>query len=514
MRCNPSYWLLGLVPIAMCADDNALMHDAAVTPTSLAPAVMAADSSIVGARLQEQFGHDDVALAMLPPAIEAARTAHAPLTVTNGLLLLGELQESHHDPGAEATFRDALRTAIESDDLSVEIKSLGQLVNLLSVDPKRRAAASELAMVLEAKGEKSGWVDDRMVAAAGVATLALRQGDLARARRAADRQLALVQRRESGMMGEVYALHLAMQVDEAQADFETAGKRAERALAVIASIDGADTNNYAMYLGHVGIAARHAGRYDEATKSFTAALAIYETHLGHDSPLVAEMLNALGNVASDQGDERRARDLYREALAIWEHAPADDPRDPLHTLSSLGNSDAALGDLAGARSESERAISGLEAIDGTESPTLVAPLINLGAVASEQGKLDDAEVTYERALAIVEHGTDLDRTDMADILVDLGDVLHQKGHLGDAAATDIRAIRVCEDVYGPDHPHTGIAILNHGQVQLDQGNAREALASAQRARVIFEAKLPADHPYVAEARKVETAALTALAAHK
>jgi arylsulfatase A-like enzyme/cytochrome c-type biogenesis protein CcmH/NrfG len=159
----------------------------------------------------------------------------------------------------------------------------------------------------------------------------------------------------------------------------------------------------ATLLHDLSVAARRAGRLDEARDADAASVA-----LAPDNPLAH---NGAGLVAIDQ---QRPRDAVRE----FERATVLDPNNAEY-WSNLGNAKRALGDTDGARQAYDRAI----AVD----PRTADAANGIGVLLVEARRPAEAVVWFERAAAAA--------PEFVEARLNLGIALQQAGNAARAADT-------------------------------------------------------------------------------
>jgi tetratricopeptide (TPR) repeat protein len=239
-----------------------------------------------------------------------------------------------------------------------------------------------------------------------------------------------------------------------RAEYPTALRLLERALAICQASLPADDPTTAQCLTTLGLVLREQGDLDGARTLHERALTIHEARFGPDHPSTAWSLNFVANVLRAQGDLDGARALHERALAIFgARLGADD----LATANSLENLAAVLreqGDLQGARTGLERVLGIREARLGTDDPDTAFSLDNLALVLREQGDLQGARTLHERALHIRETRLGTDHPTTATSLNNLANVLHAQGDLAGARTFHERALHIRETRLGAEHPDT------------------------------------------------------------
>ena len=172
-------------------------------------------------------------------------------------------------------------------------------------------------------GEGRGWLEwalgqgsgaspaARAKALAGVAPLAMEQGDYPRAIASASESLA-VSRAIGDRAGMARALRALAIVAHDRGHYEEALPLYEESLACYEAVG--DDAGIANILGNLGRAACFMGDYDRATALLTRSLDLARAR--HDTYQIAGALSFLGEIARRQGDTERAAALYRESIAL------------------------------------------------------------------------------------------------------------------------------------------------------------------------------------------------------
>jgi predicted ATPase/class 3 adenylate cyclase/Tfp pilus assembly protein PilF len=375
------------------------------------------------------------------------------------------------------------RLAAEHDNLRVALGwALGGSPSLPGADPALGLRlAGALRRFWEVRGhlaEGRGWLElalaetrssdaepqstARATALQGAGTLALRQGDYARAAACLEEAIAawgalgdragvasaltgladVAERRgEYGWatalleeaLGEARAVHDPAgvarvltnlgNVAERREDFARAEALYDEALA--ANRAAGDRRGVAICLNNLGLLAYYRRDYLRAAALHEDVLGIFRA-LG-DPHGAATSLNNLGLVAQDRGDPSGATRFYEEALQL--RREIGDRWGVLRCLTNLGTVAQERGDHARAE--------GLftEALDVARSLAAKAEvanvLTNLGRDAREQRRPDRARALFEEAIA---HWREVGQDSMLALaLVGLGDVLRDRGEVAEPA---------------------------------------------------------------------------------
>jgi tetratricopeptide (TPR) repeat protein len=291
-----------------------------------------------------------------------------------------------------------------------------------------------------------------------------------------------------------------------------AGRLLPHALAVTDQPDShnAEPETTAVLLSRAARYLWGRAEYPSAKRLLERALAICQASLPADDPTTAQCLTTLGLVLREQGDLDAARTLHERVLSIHEARFGPDHPSTAWSLNFVANVLHAQGDLDGARALHERALAIFEARLGADDLATANSLENLAAVLRDQGDLDDARARLERVLAIREAPLGPDDPDTAWSLDNLALVLRAQGDLQGARTLHERAVGIRETRLGPDHPTTATSLSNLAKVLADQGDLAGARTLHERALHIRETLLGAEHPDTQRSRGDLAAVVSAL----
>jgi tetratricopeptide (TPR) repeat protein len=250
--------------------------------------------------------------------------------------------------------------------------------------------------------------------------------------------------------------------------------------------------------------------YPTAMRLLERALAICQASLPADDPTTAQCLTTLGLVLREQGDLDRARAVHERVLSIHEARFGLDHPSTAWSLNFVANVLHTQGDLDGARTLHERALAIFEARLGADDLATANSLENLAAVLRDQGDLTGARTRLERVLAIREARLGPEDPDTAWSLDNLALVLRAQGDLQGARSLHERALGIREARLGPEHPTTAISLSNLANVLADQGDLAGARIRHERALHIRETRLGAEHPDTQRSRGDLAAVVSAL----
>ena len=409
-----------LAPLDECADVTSLQ---VIEPPPADPAARAtiarARRAVADARALERTGVYGRGLALARDAVTRAHASGYAPVIAEALHLRGSLEDRAGDArGAERTLEEALVAAGRARDDGRAAAIWADLVYVVGGPLGRPADALRLRPGAEAALARAGG-GPRAEAALWLA-LAMTHythGDLASARQAQERAIALLERAHgrdhadlAAALGTLGNILLALAAhDEARAAHE-------RALAIAEAALGPEHPNVAATLTNLGLVLHAQRRLDEARAAHERALAIHERALGPSHPVVAATLTNLGLVLQEEGKPAEARALHERALAIREQ------------------------------------------VLGPAHPDVAVSLNNLGAAAFAAGHPAEARALHERALAIRERALGADHLEVGTSLYNLGDALAALGDHRRALSLYVRALDVWRGALGPDHPHVALAL--------------------------------------------------------
>ncbi|WP_441286359.1 tetratricopeptide repeat protein [Sorangium sp. KYC3313] len=332
------------------------------------------------------------------------------------------------------------------------------------------------------------------------------QGDLAGARRAQERSLAIDAKvhgteEHPSVAGPLHELGGVLMV---QGDLAGARKALERSLAIDAKVHGTEEHAEAAASLHtLGSVLMAQGDLTGARKALERSLAIKAKVYGtEEHPEMAASLHALGGLLMAQGDPAGARKALERSLAIKAKVyGTEEHLDVAASLHELGGVLMAQGDPAGARKALERSLAIKAKVHGTEEHAEVAASLHtLGSVLMAQGDLTGARKALERSLAIKAkvHGTE-EHPDVAASLHALGGVLRAQGDPAGARKALERSLAIDAKVYGTEeHPDVAASLHELSGVLRAQGDLAGARKALKRSLAI-KAKVHGteEHPSVA-----------------
>lgn len=199
-------------------------------------------------------------------------------------------------------------------------------------------------------------IEMRGVVLRGIATLALRQGDLAAATTAAEQSLACY-RETADEQGIASALTILGSAAFERNDYDGAIAHHTRSLAFARDIG--NRRGIAVALHNLGRAERFMGNYERASAYYQQSEAI-DREMGAIEQL-ARVLGNQGHMARDRGDLASARPLIENSLALYQQM--GEKRGTGIALAQMAMIACDNGDLATARGYAERSMAIRRQID-------------------------------------------------------------------------------------------------------------------------------------------------------
>jgi CHAT domain-containing protein/tetratricopeptide (TPR) repeat protein len=239
------------------------------------------------------------------------------------------------------------------------------------------------------------------------------------------------------------------------ADFESARRFGEKALAAARSRHGESHADVGSAYSELGLVLRQAGDLRGAIANYEKALEIDRSVSPGGNAGTADALHNLGVALRFAGDFDRAEVLLNESLAIY------------------------------------------EARHGADHPEVAISLSELGRLYSAKGDLAAALVHYQRALAISERALGAEHRVVATRLANLASVQGSLGNHEEALRLAERSRLIDEKVFGPNHPAAAFRRNLIGRSHLALGNAATALEHFDGALAIGLARLPPNNFEVA-----------------
>jgi tetratricopeptide (TPR) repeat protein len=218
---------------------------------------------------------------------------------------------------------------------------------------------------------------------------------------------------------------------------------------------GAESIDSAVAWNRVGVAAKFAGRYDEAAAAYERVRLVAEAMLGSDPDMMATLLHNLGGLAHARCQFDEAEQLARRGLDVRRRSTADE-RD------------------------------------------LAADVAAFAAILEGQERWAEAEASYREALALWREN--VDEYEISLTLNGLGAVLRFSGRLAEAESMFEEALSILERVRSTDHPRTATVRNNLAMLHNAMGRRALAIALLERACADLETRLGQSHPATVDVR--------------
>lgn len=282
------------------------------------------------------------------------------------------------------------------------------------------------------------------------------------------------------------AMRSRLLVDIAEArsaggDLAGARNALDRALAIDRARGDEARGDVARDLEAMGAAAYYADAFHDAKALVKRALAMRIAVEGENSPSVTDNRNMLASIAYAEGDLPGAEALYRGNLARDERVLGKRHPDTGVTMNNLARMLIDQRRFAEAAPLLERAIAVVEEQRGKAVADLVFMTSNLALVRRYTGQPAEAARLFERAVALarqVEHPM------LGSVLADSADLACHSGRAGTGLAMAQEAERIVAADF-PDTPWRGAwAQTVRGMCLMQNGRAEEgrfAIAQAQPA---------------------------------
>ena len=258
------------------------------------------------------------------------------------------------------------------------------------------------------------------------------------------------------------------------AEYGTAERLLEQALAIGERVFGPEDVRVALTLDYLGVVLADRGDYTRAARQLERALAIRRKQLGSDHEEVAVTLAELGRVYQDEGLNQRAEPLHREALAIRRKVLGNEHRETAVSLSDLASVLRLNGNLDDAETLLKQCLELNRRTRGEDHPNTSTTLHDLTLITATRGENRAAETSFRRVLA-TERATLGDRHPVvATTLNALSHVLIAQQRLDEAASSLEEALDIARAALGTEHQLVAIYSLNLGSVQFARHKAAEA----------------------------------------
>ncbi len=378
------------------------------------------------AYLRTEAGDPEGAAQLFGRALAVAKEAGAPpVDVAQWSFELAELEQQRAEfDRADALYQQALtlyrRERGEQSPEALETMNglAGLLVERGSLDQAKLQLERALQIQEGLPNAGDGVLLAKLLTNLGV--VHRQQADLAAARSAYERALALIEdSTERALLATLYA-NLAVVVD-LQGDPWKGMELSGRALEIRQQLFGPKDPRVATVLHNLAWEAQQTGELDAARESNQRALTIRQGAFGERHPAVAESLNALGSVAHSQGEDDRAASYFRRAVAIREGIFGSD--SPESGESWLGLSSARLAAAPEeARQFARRSLAIFDARFGTDHPDVGAAAHQLALAEARLGEVDASIIHFQTAIRSIENSFGPDHPWIANSLRGLADV--------------------------------------------------------------------------------------------
>jgi tetratricopeptide (TPR) repeat protein len=270
----------------------------------------------------------------------------------------------------------------------VELGAVGWLLVRAANYLRVRARFTEALSLLEQAMSPPVELDqtERGVAEASLGLVLHSLGELAGARAAHERSLAVVEKAAGPDHPEVARTRSNLgRVLQDLGDLEGARAQYERALEILEAVVGPEHPDMVIRRNNLGSVLRALGDLEGARVQFERALEIGEAVLGPSHPHMAGLRNNFGRLLWELRDFEGARVQVERALEIHEAALGPNHPNVAVSRNNLGSILQDLGDLEGARAHYERALETLEAVVGPNHPDVAITRSNLGSLLQDLG---------------------------------------------------------------------------------------------------------------------------------
>ena len=342
-------------------------------------------------------------------------------------------------------------------------------------------------------------------------------------------------------LAEVLQLNVETRKLRHDGKYDEALASAEKALAMLAKIDEAETVEGADIINETALIYDSKGEYQKAEQNYLRALEMYKKKFGEEHFFVATVLNNLGelyrtmslydksetayqralainekffnpehlNVATvltnlaylyyTKGEYSKAEPLYKRGLSIREKQLGSDSLDVGITLNNLALLYRVQGDYPQAVEMLRRVLNIFEKNLPSEHPNIATVAANLAAVNTEMGDYEKAEELYERVLEIDKKTLSPESPAVSSVLNNMATLYDKKGEYEKAAPMFLRALAIREKAFGADHPLVAASLNNLALFYRDRGENEKAEPLFRRALEIYRKKLGEEHSSVAVA---------------
>jgi CHAT domain-containing protein len=267
--------------------------------------------------------------------------------------------------------------------------------------------------------------------------------------------------------------------------YDDAEKRARKALAVEAALNGARSANTAAILNTLAQILESQGRYEDAVAQATKAVAIAREAFGAEHPNVGATLSTLGKVQAASGVPAAAEKTLLQAIKIEEKGLGRDHPAVAGSLNDLASLYRGQHRLTEAETLQKRVVSIAQKSYGENHPNHATALSALGRNYLDQARWDDATAVLTRALDIRRKVLGDKHNDTADALNDLAWADMGRGAPKTAQAKFLRSLEAREGAPTQNNEAVvkGLASLARAlrdEAETSEGGRLRLLAEAEK----------------------------------
>lgn len=430
-----------------CADAAALAADVPrPTEPEARAALDAATLALTEAKTLLEAGRYPAALKRAEAAVESARRARYRPVEAEALEVRGRILLYQRDTkAAEAGLREAVRAGIAGKAPAVVAAAWNDLI----------IAAREQVRFEEAHR----WADD---AAAAI--------------EAAGGSLELEADRLSNLGV----------VASSEADYESAVRYQQRALALRTQVYGREHPKVATALISLSGALGNVGRSDEALLQDAEALAIDEKMLGPEHPSTTRARAAYAGALAEAGRSEEALVQYRRALALLERdLGKDHPHVAMFVLMHMAQPLVDAGKPDEAVAALRRAIPILEKTYGKGHPAVAYTILDLGYALRALGDHAGQLAATRQAQEMLERALEPRNPRIAHLAAAVAEALRFNRDFIGAKAQDDRALALFNAAQNRPGGELAEVYLGLGEDELGLGHPGAAIEHLERALPLF-----------------------------
>jgi tetratricopeptide (TPR) repeat protein/predicted Ser/Thr protein kinase len=444
------------------------------------------EALLVRGHLQDHVGRFAAAAESFKDAAAAAGEGHDDDTLVSAWSSRGYalgVQLARRDEGlayVDAAGALATRAQLPARQRAVLRQTAGEILAHAEQFDRGRAALEDAVRLHEqARGGDHPSVANALRLLANVCQL---QGDLATARKHAERARAILTSALGPIQPEVFAVTDSLaSISGAARDFPRALAEYRTALELARAIG----DQGAIATTHTNIAdlLRKLGRRDESREELERALTIFERTTGLDHDVAIAALSSVAKLTRDPAEARRR---FEDVLARWTKLFGPAHRSVGDTINDLGNLARDHGDLAAATDHYERALGVYEKALGPNHPRLAVALTNLGEVALVRKQFDKALTACTRARMLDETTLGADHPDLAYDLACLGEATLGLGDARGALPLLERAVELHRAAAPDDRARAEFALARALWASGNDRKRARTLARPASQRVVIE----------------------------